>query len=94
MHQVRSELNLRGVTGMTSLCRRLREAMTIVAFSGRFAKVVKEVDFLRALRETISPLTESDIRRIFSYFEVCNAFDSVSKSMPKVAILRSSTKGR
>lgn len=65
---------MRGVTCMASLCRRLREATTAVIFSGRRAKVVKEVDFLRALRETISLLTESDIRYIFSYFEVCNAY--------------------
>lgn len=51
--------------------RRLREAAVLLEIKGKESCYgVGEVDLRRALREANLPLTESDIRRIFSHFEV------------------------
>ena len=84
--QIRSEIKARKMAGMASLCRHLWEAAITVVFAGERAKVVKEVDFRRALREANLPLTESDIRRIFSHFEVCNVHDFFSNVSCTISI--------
>ncbi|CAM9464665.1 unnamed protein product, partial [Hapterophycus canaliculatus] len=69
--KLHSELNSLGVTGMAILTRRLREAA--VSFGGKIMannQGIGEVDFRQALREARVPLTESDIRRVFTHFEV------------------------
>lgn len=79
MHQVRAELNTRGVAGVENhVTRRLRESA--VAYGGKDCHIgVREVDFRNAIREAGVPLTESDTRRIFEHFEVRTA----SRTLPK-----------
>lgn len=56
---------------MANFMRRLREASVLLDIKGTESFYgVGEVDLRRALRQANLPLTESDIRRIFSHFEV------------------------
>ncbi|CAM9380713.1 unnamed protein product, partial [Ectocarpus sp. 12 AP-2014] len=71
LSKLRSELHASGISGMANLMRRLREAAVLLEIKGKESCYgVGEVDLRRALREANLPLTEPDIRRIFSHFEM------------------------